>query len=167
VEHVQPITRSISSRPTTFALGLLLAVALMVVGGLVLLFQATGTRSAGTHPVSNAGHAPKGRSTARGSLLPPLRPRSSISVLVLNGNGISGAAGTEASAIVSRGYAHAIPTDASSSSYARSIVLFRPGWQREAGRLARDAGIRAVAPLDGRVAPAYKRVPLVLILGAR
>jgi hypothetical protein len=45
-------------------------------------------------------------------------------------------------------------------------VLFRPGWQREAERLARDAGIRAVAPLDGRVAGAYARLPLVLVLGA-
>jgi hypothetical protein len=162
VEHVQPISRSFSSRPTTFALGLLLAVALMVVGGLVLLFQATGTRS-----TSRPASAAKGHSGRSAPLLPPLRPRSATSVLVLNGNGVSGAAGTEAAAIVSRGYAHAIPSDASSSNYARSIVLFRPGWQREASRLARDAGISAVAPLDGSVAPAYKRVPLVLILGAR
>jgi LytR cell envelope-related transcriptional attenuator len=161
VEHVQPINRAFSSRPTTFALGLLLAVALMVVGGLVLLFRATGTR-----PASDTGRVSKGRPATSSRLLPPLRSRSRTSVLVLNGNGVSGAAGTEATAILSRGYAHAIPTDAQSSAYARSLVLFRPGWQREAERLARDAGIRAVAPLDGTVPPAYNRVPLVLILGA-
>ena len=92
--------------------------------------------------------------------------RSRISVLVLNGNGVSGAAGTEATDILIRGYRHAIPTDAPNLDYARSLVLFRPGWQREAERLAQDARIRAVTPLDGRVAPEYAHVPLVLILGA-
>jgi len=161
VEHAQPINRSFSSRPTTFALAMLVAVALMVVGGLVLLFRATGTR-----PVSDTGRVSNGHTGTPAKPLPPLHPRARTSVLVLNGNGVSGAAGTEATAILGRGYAHAIPTDASSSNYARSLVLFRPGWQREAERLARDAGIRAVAPLDGSIAPAYKRVPLVLILGA-
>jgi hypothetical protein len=98
--------------------------------------------------------------------LPPLRPRSRISVLVLNGNGIGGAAGGEATNLLARGYRHAMPSDAPSLDYARSLVLFRPGWQREAQRLSHDARIPAVAPLDGRVAPAYARVPLVVILGA-
>jgi LytR cell envelope-related transcriptional attenuator len=129
--------------------------ALVAIGGLLLLHRPKGARSAaGTRPV------PK-RDAAT-----PLRPRSRISVLVLNGNGISGVAGTEATDILARGYAHAIPTDAASSDYARSLVLYRPGWQREAKRLARDARIATVAPLDGTVAPAYAHVPLVLILGA-
>ena len=98
--------------------------------------------------------------------MPPLRPRSRISVLVLNGNGISGVAGTTATAILARRYRHAIPSDAPQLDYARSVVLFKPGWQREAGRLAKDAGIRAVATLDGRLAPAYAHVPLIVILGA-
>jgi LytR cell envelope-related transcriptional attenuator len=106
------------------------------------------------------------RQARQAPALPPLRPRSRISVLVLNGNGVSGAAGTKATAILARGYRHAIPSDAPQLDYARSIVLFRPGWQREAGRLARDAGIRAVVTMDGRVAPAYAHVPLILILGA-
>lgn len=96
----------------------------------------------------------------------PLRPRSRISVLVLNGNGLSGAAGTVATEILARGYRHAIPSDAPMRNYARSLVLFRPGWQGEAERLARDSRIATVVPLDGRVAPAYARVPLILILGA-
>ena len=110
--------------------------------------------------MSDTGRVPKRQ------VAPPLRPRSRISVLVLNGNGVSGAAGTEATDILTRGYRHAIPTDAPNLDYARSLVLFRPGWQREAERLAQDARIRAVAALDGRVAPEYAHVPLVLILGA-
>ena len=163
MEHVQPIDRSFSSLPTTFALAMLLAVALMVVGALVLLFQATGTRSASARP----NPASKARAaTPPSQPLPPLRPRSRTAVAVLNGNGVSGAAGAEATAILARGYAHAIPGDAPTSDYARSLVLFRPGWQREAERLARDVGISVVAPLDGRLAPAYAHVPLALILGA-
>jgi len=96
----------------------------------------------------------------------PLRPRSRLSVLVLNGNGASGAAGTEATTILTRGYRHAIPSDAPQRDYARSLVLFRPGWQREAERLARDVKIPTVATLDGRVEPEYAHVPLIVILGA-
>ena len=113
-----------------------------------------------------SGAEPGSRQARHGPALPPLRPRSRISVLVLNGNGVSGAAGTKAAVILSWGYRQAIPSDAPQLDYARSVVLFRPGWQREAERLARDAGIRAVATLDGRVAPAYAHVPLILILGA-
>jgi hypothetical protein len=140
---------------------MLLAVSLMAVGALVLLFQATGTRPA-------AGSAPASRvhTTRPVRPLPPLRPRSHTSVLVLNGNGISGAAGAEATTILGRGYQHAVSADAPNLDYARSLVLFRPGWQREAERLARDVQIPAVAPLDGRVAAAYAHVPLVVILGA-
>ena len=96
----------------------------------------------------------------------PLRPRSRISVLVLNGNGLAGAAGTTATKLLGAGYRHAIPSDATNLDYARSLVLFRPGWRREAERLGRDSRIPTVAPLDGRVAPAYARVPLIVILGA-
>ena len=81
------------------------------------------------------------------------------------GNGIEGAAGGAATDLLARGYRHAVPSDAPNLDYARSLVLFRPGWQREAKRLAQDSRIPAVAPFDGRVAPAYARVPLVLILG--
>jgi len=136
-------------------MGLLLAVALLVAGGLALAY-----RNHGARPVPETG--PVGRATPP----TPLRPRSRISVLVLNGNGVAHAAGTAATALLGRGYRHAIPTDAPNLDYARSLVLFRPGWQREAERLGRDSRIPTVVPLDGRVAPAYAHVPLVLILGA-
>lgn len=154
MEHVQPIDRSFSWRGLALAAMLLLIIALAVLGGMALLHRLGGTR-----PVPGTGHGSKGPAAV------PLRPRSRTSVLVLNGNGANGAAGAEATQLVGRGYAHAVPTDAQTLDYARSIVLFRPGWQAEAERLARDAKIAAVAPLDGRVAPAYARLPLVVILG--
>ena len=142
------------------ALVLLVAVSLLVAGGLALAGREHGQR-----PVA----AQRQRPARIGTATPPtpLRPRSRISVLVLNGNGVQGAAGTTATKLVAAGYRHAIPTDAPSLGYARSLVLFRPGWQREAARLAHDSRIATVTPLDGRVAPAYAHVPLVVILGSK
>jgi LytR cell envelope-related transcriptional attenuator len=156
VEHAHPLDRLFPWRTAALAAGLLLGAALLAGGGLAL-FHERGATPSESRP---------GRVSESTPRTTPLRPRSRISVLVLNGNGISGAAGGEATTVLARGYRHAIPTDAPSPDYARSVVLFRPGWQQEAGRLARDARIPAVAPLDGRVAPAYAHVPLVLILGA-
>jgi hypothetical protein len=154
VEHAQPLTRPLPRRTFVLA-GLLFAVVLTVAGGLALAFREHATR-----PVAETGRI--GRVTPP----TPLRPRSKISVLVLNGNGVEGAAGTTATRLLGSGYRHATPADASNLAYARSLVLFRPGWQREAERLGKDARIATVAPLDGAVAPAYARVPLVVILGA-
>jgi LytR cell envelope-related transcriptional attenuator len=152
VEHAQPF-----NRPFPWRLATLVAVALTLatLGGLVLTHESQPTRSAAVPD-----RAPKRPPVS------PLRPRSRISVLVLNGNGISGAAGGAATDLLSVGYGHAIPGDAPNLHYARSLVLFRPGWQREAERLSRDARIPIVAPLDGRVSPEYAHIPLVLILGA-
>ena len=155
MEHAQPLNRPFARRTTLLASGLLLAVALLVAGGLALAFREHGARP-----------LPETSRVGRATPPTPLRPRSRISVLVLNGDGVANAAGNEATTILARGYRHAIPTDAPNLDYARSLVLFRPGWQGEAKRLARDSEIPAIAPFDGRVAPAYSHVPLVLILGA-
>ena len=152
MEQVQPLSRPFPWRLATLVAS---AVALAILAGLVLTRQPARTR-----PVSDTGRVPTRQAVT------PLRPRSRISVLVLNGNGASGAAGTEATTILARGYRHAIPSDATQLDYARSLVLFRPGWQREAERLARDVKIPTVATLDGRVAPEYAHVPLIVILGA-
>jgi LytR cell envelope-related transcriptional attenuator len=154
VEHVQPFNRPFPRR-TAVLTGLLLAVSLLVAGGLALA-----DREHGVRPVPET--SPAGKATPP----TPLRPRPRISVLVLNGNGVAHAAGTAATALLAHGYRHAIPADAPNLDYARSLVLFRPGWQREAERLGRDSRIPTVAPLDGRIAPRYAHVPLVLILGA-
>jgi LytR cell envelope-related transcriptional attenuator len=152
VEHVPSL-----DRPLPWRTAALFASVLALGAGSWLLLAHRPER---TGPVPGSRRAPKRQVAAS------LQPRSRISVLVLNGNGFEGAAGSEATAILARGYRHAIPADAPSLDYARSLVLYRPGWQREGERLARDARIPTVAPLDGRVAPAYAHVPLVVILGA-
>lgn len=87
-------------------------------------------------------------------------------MLVLNGNGTSGVAGTTATRLLGRGYRSATAANAQSDGYATSLVLYRPGWEPEAQRLARDAHIRVVAALDGRLPAGSARDQLVLILGA-
>jgi hypothetical protein len=130
-------------------------VALAVIGGLLAL-----RHPALTHQASQTGPVPKRQQAT------PLRPRSRVSVLVLNGNGTSGVAGTTATRLLGRGYHSATATNASVDNYATSLVLYRPGWEREARRLAHDAGIRVVAVLDGRLPAGSGRDQLVVILGA-
>jgi hypothetical protein len=78
-----------------------------------------------------------------------LKPRGSISVTILNGNGVAGAAATEASRVRARGYLIGEVGNAPRGSYGRSVVMYRAGRRGEALRLARDLRIRLVSPLDG------------------
>jgi hypothetical protein len=155
VEHAHPIGRSFPWRAKALPLALLLAIALAVVAGRAFVHRPSGTRP-GPGPGRGAnGHVP----TAA------LRPRSATAVLVLNGNGVSGAAGGVSSRLLTAGYRRAPTANAQVMTYARSVVLFLPGWEREANRLARDAHIAAVAPLDGRLPAADTGYRLVAIVG--
>jgi hypothetical protein len=95
----------------------------------------------------------------------PLRPRSHVRVLVLNGNGVSGAASSEAARLEAQGYRIGGATNAERHDYARSMVMFVPGWIKEARRLAHDAGIRMVAPVDGLHPSQLRGSGVVLLLG--
>jgi hypothetical protein len=75
--------------------------------------------------------------------------RSDTSVMVLNGNGVSGAAHVAASRVRARGYSIGEVGNANRTDYMRSVVMYRPGYRGEALRLARDLRIRIVGPLDG------------------
>ena len=95
----------------------------------------------------------------------PLRPRSHVRVLVLNGNGVGGAAAAQAARLQGQGYRIGGATNAQRHDYAQSMVMFVPGWAKEARRLAHDAGIRMVAPLDGLRPAQLKGSKVVLLLG--
>jgi LytR cell envelope-related transcriptional attenuator len=79
----------------------------------------------------------------------PLLARGSVSVAVLNGNGVSGAAAAEASRVRAHGYLIGDVGNAPRSGYGRTVVMYRAGRRPEALRLARDLGVRLVSPLDG------------------
>jgi hypothetical protein len=83
-----------------------------------------------------------------GSSVPRLK-RVDISVLVLNGNGVPGAAHEAAARVRERGYSIGEVGNAKRTDYMRSVVMYRPGYRGEALRLARDLRIKIVGPLDG------------------
>lgn len=92
-----------------------------------------------------------------------LRPRTYVSVLVLNGNGIHGAAARAAAKLHALGYRITDSRNAQRHAYARSMVMYVPGFANEGRRVARDAGIRLVSPVDG-LKP--KRAQIVIVLGS-
>jgi hypothetical protein len=95
----------------------------------------------------------------------PALPRARTRVVVLNGNGVAGAAGATADRVRSRKYRIASVGNASRTDYATSIVMYRPGRRREAERLARDLRIDVVAPLDGIRVKSLRKAHAVLIVG--
>ena len=96
----------------------------------------------------------------------PLRPRSTMRVLVLNANGVQGAAHSEAAQLQGLGYVIGGAANAPSHHYARSMVMFVPGYLKEARRLARDTHIELVAPVDGLTPSALSGSRLVVLLGS-
>jgi hypothetical protein len=97
----------------------------------------------------------------------PKRSRSQLGVLVLNGNGRSGAAGNAASTLGSLGYHIRGTANAKRQNYATSVVMYKRGFAAEGARLARDLHVKVVGPLDGMSVSALHGGQLVVILGAR
>jgi LytR cell envelope-related transcriptional attenuator len=95
-----------------------------------------------------------------------LRPRAHVRVLVLNADGVQGAAHAEAARLGSLGYPIGGAANAPSHHYAQSMVMYVPGYVREARRLAHDAGIRMVAPVDGIRGSTLMASKLVVLLGS-
>jgi hypothetical protein len=165
VDHAQPLPTPFPWRAVAvLAAGIALAelVALIAVG----LIRA----APHAHTVPKAVAAPRAAAHIRAIAQPkipsvPLRPRSQVRVLVLNGNGVGGAAATEAAQLQARGYHVGGATNAGRHDYAQSMVMFVPGWVKEARRLARDTGIRMVAPVDGLRPAQLARSKIVILLG--
>ena len=95
-----------------------------------------------------------------------LLPRSQTSVLVLNGNGVAGAAAAEAERVHARRYVIAAVGNAPRTDYDRSLVMYRPGHRGEATRLARDLAVRLVTPLDGLRRSQLMGAHVAVIIGA-
>lgn len=119
-----------------------------------------------------AGRAATAGVTAESGRLPsssapaPALSRVETSVLVLNGNGLPGAAAATAERVRGRGYLVAGTANAPRSDFPRSLVMYRPGFRAEAARLAADLRVTRVAPLDGLRAADLQGAHVALILGA-
>lgn len=95
----------------------------------------------------------------------PILPRRLVSVTVLNANGISGAAATEASRARARGYRIRLVGNAPRGGFGSTVVMYRPGLNREASRLAHDLGIFRASPLDGLRPRDLHGAKLAIVLG--
>jgi LytR cell envelope-related transcriptional attenuator len=91
--------------------------------------------------------------------------RSRTSILVLNGNGLNGAASAAAARLHGLGYQIVSTANARRHDYATSVVMYVPGFRAEGLRLARDMHVTVVGPLDGMLPSALHGGQLAVVLG--
>jgi hypothetical protein len=166
MQHTEHLPTSFPWRTSTVVVGAIAIVelvALIVIGAAQLAPQRVHAKAAtvakpAVHAVANVRHV---------ASLPshPLRARSRVSVLVLNGNGVQGAASSTATRLRDIGYRIGAAQNAQRHDYAQSMVMYVPGWVKEARRLAHEMGVNLVAPVDGVVPGRLKGSQVVLILG--
>ena len=112
-------------------------------------------QAAGVQPVTKPGPPGKPRLT-----------RDNTDVLVLNGGGVTGAAGIAADNLRARGYRiTSVGNAKKQSGAAPTLVMYRPGYRAEAARLARDVHTPIVGPLDGMRPAALMGAQIVLVVG--
>jgi NADPH:quinone reductase-like Zn-dependent oxidoreductase len=166
VDHVQPLSAPFPWRATTVIAG---GVALVELVALIAIGLMHFAPKAAASPVATqpAAHVATTAAVRHVKRLPsvPLRPRSKVRVLVLNGNGVSGAAAVQAARLHGDGYRIGGATNAQRHDYASSMVMYVPGWVKEARRLAHETGIRIVSPVDGLRPAQLKGSKLILLLG--
>jgi hypothetical protein len=149
-----------------------LELVLLVVAGIVLLgkslapdVQAAAQRQALAPARAVVHAAPVAKPVQRAPAVRRLT-RAKTLVLVLNGNGVQGAAAEAASLVTARGYAVKKVGNARRTGYGRTVVMYRPGFRPEGVRFGKDLNVGAVTPLDGITVAQLRGAHLVLILGA-
>jgi hypothetical protein len=169
VDHAEHLSRPFPWRTATVVVGAVAAVELVALIGIGATHVAASLR---THATPAPAHAAKAAPRVHEHVIKvralpphPLRARGRLSVLVLNGNGVNGAAGAEAVRLQSLGYGSSRSEDAPRHDYARSMVLYLPGYAKEARRLGHDARVRLIAPVDGMRKGQLKGSQLVVVLG--
>jgi hypothetical protein len=135
---------------------------LIVVGALLIARPLATHRAKGTPRLTaqNERRHSKPR-PARAEILPRARTR----VVVLNANGVTGAAASQAATVRARGYKISAVGNAPRPTQGHSLVMYRPGFAAEARRLAHDAGIGVVTALDGLTTSSLHRAQLVIVVG--
>jgi LytR cell envelope-related transcriptional attenuator len=107
--------------------------------------------AAGTTPAASKSSSSSSSKKAGSASSTPVAKlsRKKTSVVVLNGNGVPGAAAVGAQRLRHFHYIVAATGNAPRTDFNRSLVMYRKGYEGEAIRLAHDLHIRRVAPLDG------------------
>lgn len=119
----------------------------LVVVGISLLAEPVARHVTRSAEAKEYGVTPKRRPAAAVSA--PGLARSQVSVIVLNGNGRTGAAASTAARTQALGYTIGNVGNAPRRDYTRSLVMYRRGYAPEAQRLAKDLRLKIVGPLDG------------------
>jgi hypothetical protein len=166
VDHAQHLPQSFPWRTATVVVGAVAVLELVV----LIAIGAARLAPARTHPPAAVAQTaaktvPPARRRVAAIPTHPLRPRAKLSVLVLNGNGVSGAAGAEATSLQGLGYGRSSSQNAPRHDYATSIVMYAPGYAQEGRRLGHDAGIHVVSLVDGMSRAQLKGSQLVVVLG--
>jgi LytR cell envelope-related transcriptional attenuator len=149
-------------RPHQARTALLVASSVVAIALVLLLIVAVGMMSKPS--TANAKRAPAKHRPGRPEPKRPTLTRAQTSVLVLNANGVTGAAAAEASRARARGYKIS-RTGNAPLTLGRSVVLYRPGRKPEAKRLARDEGIALIGPLDGIKPRQLHGAQVAIVLG--
>ena len=161
LEHTQTVARP--WRTATFVASAIAALELvvLVVGAVAIVGKSVAEemQSAATEHVTAP---PKPKPQPAKSLL----PRGDTAVMVLNGNGVAGAASDAATRVRGLGYVVGGVGNASRSDYGMSVVMYRKGHEGEGRRLARDLRIKVVGPLDGIRTKDLMGAHVALILGS-
>jgi LytR cell envelope-related transcriptional attenuator len=92
-----------------------------------------------------------------------LKP-AEIEVTVLNGTAVEGLAGTYGDMVERKGFQLGAVTN-SRSSFAESVVMFKPGDGREAHRVATALEISRVQPMNGEIASLSAGAPVAVVIG--
>lgn len=124
---------------------------------------ATGAKTSATAPPVTS-DAPAKATTTKSTAVAEL-PRRRTSIVVLNGNGLPGAAVVTAERMRRFHYIIAATGNAPRTDFRRSLVMYRTGYEGEANRLAHDLHIRRVIPLDGLKLRDLQGAHLALIIG--
>jgi len=167
-------------RTATLVASLIAAVELVaLVGGAVFLLAKPLSHAVRSHAAATASHEraqPKrAKTTAARASVPVVKPtpvgkarlsRAATGVLVLNGNGRTGAAASAAGRLSSLGYKVRATGNAPRQDYATTVVMYRTGYRAEGARLARDLHVKVYGGLEGLSTSKLHGAQLAIILGA-
>jgi len=160
MEHAHDLVRP--WRRATIAVSAIAALELLILAAVAIVLLGNPLARHFRESAASAATAPK-----RTEVTPAKKPvlaRAETSVMVLNGNGQAGAAHAAADRVQAHGYMLGDVGNAPSTT-PRTLVMFRPGYEAEGRRLARDLRVRLVRPLDGMRPAQLFGAHLVLIIG--
>lgn len=157
-----PVRYDQTERPWRRALWITIAIAALELIALVVIALAFIAKPFTDEASAGGGKQPQAEAAA-------VEPRAQTPVLVLNGNGVTGAAGAAARQVRKLEYPVVGVGDAARRDFSRTVVMYREGARPAAVRLARDLGLPAgrAIPLDGLRAKDLRGAELALVLGRR